>query len=163
MDKGYEGADLAKLLILVHRLWPPKRMAQFVEIIPAAPTEAQAAAATDATAAATDATAAATDATAAATDATAAVPYPGLAALTAAAEARLPPSPTPDFELPVYAAAAARAQAARSDGEDKAEYGGRHYRTPNSAVAAYLDIEAEEVSDQRVQEDDDELPAEDEQ
>ena len=32
--KGYEGEDLMKLLIVTHRLWTPKRMAQFKRKIP---------------------------------------------------------------------------------------------------------------------------------
>ena len=63
----------------------------------------------------------------------------------------------------MYAEAAARVQAARSKGEDKAEYRGRHYRPPNSAVRDYIDIEAEEVSAQRAQQEDDELPDEGDQ
>ena len=31
--KGYGGEDLVKLLIATHRMWTPKRMAQFVQNI----------------------------------------------------------------------------------------------------------------------------------
>ena len=31
--KGYDGEDLMKLFIVTHRLWTPKRMAQFVRNI----------------------------------------------------------------------------------------------------------------------------------
>ena len=35
-DKGYQGNELMKLLIITHRLWTPKRMQQFATNIPAA-------------------------------------------------------------------------------------------------------------------------------
>ena len=75
--------------------------------------------------------------------------------------ARLPPRPTRGFELPAYAAAGARTQAARSEGEDNATYRGRFYHSPNSEVGGLVDIEAKQSSRSRVQEpDDDESDAE---
>ena len=68
--------------------------------------------------------------------------YTSIAELTA----RLPPSPQAGFVLPVYAAAAARTQAARSEDEDNAAYRGRYFRSPNSEVGELLDTEAKESS-----------------
>ena len=60
--------------------------------------------------------------------------------------ARLPPSPQAGYDLPPYAAAVARTQAARSEDEDNATYRGRHFRSLNSEVGDLIDIEAKESS-----------------
>ena len=62
--------------------------------------------------------------------------------------ARLPPSPTRGFGLPVCAAAAARTQAARSEDEDNASYRGRHFTSPTSEVRDLVDLEAKETRDE---------------
>ena len=53
------------------------------------------------------------------------------------------------FDMPEYAAAAARAQAARSKDEDNASYRGRYFRPPSGEVRDYVDIEATERSRSR--------------
>ena len=74
--------------------------------------------------------------------------------------ARLPPSPQAGFGLPVYAAAAARAQAARSEDEDNAAYRGRRFRSPNSEVGGVVDIESKQSPRSRVQDSDADEPNE---
>ena len=79
--------------------------------------------------------------------------------------ARLPPSPPAGFGLPVYAAAAARTQAARSEDEDNAAYNGRHYRPPSGEVGALVDLEAKGPSQESDEDDsdDDDSDANDEE
>ena len=102
---------------------------------------------------------AATGATADATGVAPAAPHTGIAESTA----RLPPSPQAGFDLPVYAVAAARTQAARSEGEDNATYRGRFFRSPNSEVGDLLDTEAKRSSRSRVPDSDGDSDVNDEE